>query len=388
MRILTFSSLYPNAEQPSHGIFVEQRLRQLLRYSPIETRVVAPVPWFPFQHSCFGKYGKFARIPDKENRHDIDVLHPRYLLLPKIGMNIAPWFMAAGLQRNLRKRGTPLDDFDLIDAHYFYPDGVAAAILAKALGKPLLITARGTDINLIPKYNIPRRWILWAANQAKALITVCQALKDELVSLGVSEKKITVLRNGVDLDFFCETERESNRKLLGLSRSTIMSVGHLVERKGHDLVIQSLLDVPETDLLIVGAGQELKALQHLTTRLGLDTRVRFIGEVSQADLKKYYSAADVLVLASSREGWPNVLLESMACGTPVVATNVWGSPEVVTKPEAGRLVEERTPACIAKSIKELLKNYPSRIDTRCYAEQFSWSETSQGQIELFREIIT
>ena len=190
MKILTFSTLYPNAARPGHGIFVETRLRHLLATGAVQSTVVAPVPWFPFSSSAFGEYAKHARAPREETRNGISVLHPRYPLVPKIGMTAAPALLAAAALPALRGLLVQGRDFDLIDAHYFYPDGVAAAWLGRRLGKPVVITARGTDLNLIPQYALPRRMIQWAAREAAAMITVCKALKDTLVELGVAPQRV------------------------------------------------------------------------------------------------------------------------------------------------------------------------------------------------------
>lgn len=386
MRILTFTTLYPNAVQPSHGIFVEQRLRRVRERSPIDMRVVAPVPWFPSAHQCFGRYATYAQIPSFEERHGVPIWHPRYPLLPTVGMTIAPWFLAAATLPVVRQRQSSDFDFDLLDAHYFYPDGVAAAWIAGRMRKPLVITARGTDINLIPRHALPRRMILWAARRAAAIVTVCQALKDALVDLGAEAKKIVVLRNGVDLELFKPVDRATARERLGLTRTTLLSVGLLIERKGHHLVIEALRELPDIELLIIGQGEEEIRLRELARRLGVMERVRFLGAIPQQELKHYYGAADALVLASSREGWANVLLESMACGTPVVASNVWGTPEVVQAPAAGVLMQERTAAGVARAVRELLADDMDRAATRAYAERFSWEATAEGQLTLFRRV--
>ena len=363
---------------------MENRLRHLLAEGEVTSKVVAPVPWFPLN---MGEYGVFARVPKVEMRHDIEILHPRYPLIPKVGMSLTPFFMAfavAPLVKNIIKQGY---DFDIIDAHYFYPDGVAAAILGKYLGKPVVITARGTDLNLIPKFALPKRMIQWAAGCAAGMITVCQALKEVLVDLGVEENRVTVLRNGVDLEMFrVPDSREQLRRELGLKRKTLLSVGHLIERKGHDLVIEALSDLPEIDLMIAGDGPEESNLRALVEQMGLANRVKFLGAITHEKLRDYYGAVDILVLASSREGWANVLLEAMACGTPVVATRVWGTPEVVATKEAGMLIEARTPNAIAKSVQRLIADYPDRALTRKYAEGFSWDETTKGQKKLFNKI--
>ena len=388
MKILTFSTLYPNAVRPVHGIFVETRLRFLVASGAVQSTVVAPVPWFPFENDFFGEYARHARAPREETRSGIRVLHPRYFLLPKVSMTTAPALLAAAALPVLRKVVAQGHDFDLIDAHCFYPDGVAAAWLGRRLGKPVVITARGTDLNLIPQYPLPRRMIQWAARESARMVTVCKALKDSLVALGVEPERVEVLRNGVDLQRFHPVDRAARRVELGLDRRTLLSVGVLLPRKGHDLVIAALPLLPDVSLLVAGEGPEEGNLKALARRLNVDQRVRFLGALPQARLRDYYGAADALVLASSREGWANVLLESMACGTPVVASDVWGTPEVVAAPEAGLLMEERTPEALARAVRRLFQDYPDHGATRRYAERFSWDDTTRGQLELFERILS
>ena len=388
IRTLLFSTLYPNSVRPSHGIFVETRLRHLLASGQVETRVVAPVPWFPFKHPRFGEYAKHAAVPVYEERNGIRVEHPRYLLLPKVGMNSAPASLARAGLKAARRLIADGYDFDLIDAHYFYPDGVAATMIGKALNKPVVITARGTDINLIPKYDRPRRMILQAAEDCAAMITVCAALKDAIVSLGGAPEKVTALRNGVDLELFHPEDRAQARAAFGMrDRVAVVSVGHLIERKGHHLVIEALAQIPDAELYIAGGGEEEARLRTLADQLGVTSRVHFLGAMPQAKLRTLYSAVDCLVLASSREGWANVLLEAMACGTPVVATNVWGTPEVVASSEAGVLMDERSAGGIVRGVAILRAALPTRSATRAYAEQFSWQPTTEGQLALFRRVL-
>ncbi len=387
MKIVTFTTLYPNAVKPGHGIFVETRLRQLVASGRVQARVVAPVPWFPLQHPRFGQYANFARVPQSEQRHGLQVQHPRYLQLPKVGMNVAPFLLA---QSGKKALGRMLDegyDFDLIDAHYFYPDGVAAAMLGKYFNKPVSITARGSDISLLPQYPVPRRLIRWAAARADGLVTVCRALKDELVQLGVDEQRIVPLRNGIDLHLFQPGDRAQQRAALGLDGYTLLCVGHLVPLKGQHLVIEALASLPDVTLLIAGDGVERKRLEQLAADLGVASRVRFLGAVPQPALPAIYGAADAMVLASSREGWANVLLEAMACGTPAIASRVWGTPEVVAAPQAGLLMQERSAAGVVQAVQALRAAAPERAATRRYAEQFSWDATTAGQLQLFDSIL-
>ena len=384
MKILTFTTLYPDSTRPAHGVFVENRLRHLVASGKIQSRVMAPVPWFPGRNGIWGSYSKYARVPAFEVWHGIEVEHPRYPLIPKIGMTSAPWLMAMALKKRVSRAIADGHEFDVIDAHFFYPDGVAAAMLGTSLGKPVVITARGTDINLFPEYFFPGRMIQWAARRAASIITVCQALKDRLIRLGIDENKITVLRNGVDLEMFQPgPDRISARCSLQAGEKMLLSVGGLIPLKGHDLIIRALTSLPGFRLLIAGEGPAQRQLEKLAASLGLTERVTFLGRVGHHELARFYGAADALVLASSREGWPNVLLEAMACGTPVIATNVGGIPEVITRPEAGILATERTSESIAAAIKELFSTYPDRTDTRRFAERFSWEETTAGLERLF-----
>ena len=387
MKILTFSTLYPHAARPSHGIFVETRLRHLLASGKVESKVVAPVPWFPSSNPLFGEYAVFAKTPQEERRYGIDVMHPRYVTVPKLGMSMAPFLLAAGAQSSVKsiiRRGY---DFELIDAHYFYPDGVAAAMMGQKLNVPVVITARGTDINLLPQFALPRRMILWAARRAAALVTVSAALKAALIQMGVDAGKVSVLRNGVDTRLFHPVDRASQRARLGLTGTVLLMVGNLVAPKGHDVVLRALREFSGACLLIIGEGPEERNLKRLASALGIPDRVRFLGAMPQERLTEYYGAADALVLASSREGWPNVLLEAMACGTPVVSTRVGGTPEIVAAPEAGVLIDERSAPGIVEALHRLFRNCPDRELTRRYAERFSWDETTRGQLQLFEGVL-
>lgn len=386
LRLLTFSTLFPNPGQPVHGVFVENRLRHLLASGEVAARVVAPVPWFPLASPRFGRYAAYARVPPVERRDGLDIHHPRFPVLPRIGMTAAPALMWAAMRGPVR-RLLAAGDFDLIDAHYFYPDGVAAALLGRELGKPVVITGRGTDLSLIPDHPLARRQILWAAGRAAGLVTVCRALAERLVELGVPRQRIDVLRNGVDLALFSPGERGEARAALGFERPTLLSVGQLIPRKGHDLVIAALVHLPGVDLAIAGEGPERPALEALAGLLGVAERVRFLGQLPHRDLPRAYRAADLLVLASSREGWANVLLEAMACGTPVAATDVWGTSEVVTSAAAGLLIGERDPAAVAAAVRRLLDQPPRREDTRAHAERFGWQATTDGQLALFGRVV-
>ena len=385
MRFVTISTLYPSSVDPKHGIFVETRLRKYLEnYPDSKVKVIAPVPWFPFKGERFGEYGRYAHVPKVESWNGLEVHHPRYWVIPKIGMLLTPIFLAISIALCLRK---VLKGFspNFIDGHYFYPDGVAISWVASWFKLPFYLTARGTDLNLIPEYPLPRKMIQKAAKRTTHSITVCEALRTVLIDMGEPGDQVSTLRNGVDLKLFSQpSEREALREKLGVSGKVLISVGHLVERKGHYLVIDAMAKLPnEFNLLIAGEGADLGRLQEQVKQKGLEQRVRFLGALRQKELAKYYGVADALILASSREGWANVLLESMACGTPVVATEIWGTPEIVQSKEAGVLVK-RTADSIAEGVSTLFTALPVRQETRSYAEQFSWDETVHRMHALFQ----
>ena len=388
LRLLTFSTLFPHAARPNHGIFVENRLRHLLASHRATSTVLAPVPWFPSQSNRFGDWALNARAPATETRHGIAILHPRYPVVPKLGMSAAPWLLYRSMVPQVARLLAEGHRFDAIDAHYVYPDGVAGTWLGRRFGLPVVMTARGTDVNLIPRYRLPRRLIKGAIRQASAIIAVSDALKHALVALGAPHEKVTVLRNGVETDLFRPpVNRSTARALLGLRGPTLISVGALIERKGHHRTIEAMRQLPGFELMIAGEGPERERLSALIARYGLENRVRLLGPRPHRMLPDLYGAADASILASSREGWANVLLESMACGTPVAAADIWGNPEVVRSPAAGVIYQPNTPDGIAAGVRRLFSSLPDRAATRAYAEPFSWDETTAGQLALFRRVI-
>jgi glycosyltransferase involved in cell wall biosynthesis len=229
--------------------------------------------------------------------------------------------------------------------------------------------------------------ILRAASQAAAVITVSAGLRDALAALGADANRITVLRNGVDLELFRPVTQSEARVAFGVTGHVLVSVGALIPRKGHDRTIGALALLPGWTLLIAGEGPERARLKALADDLGLSGRVRLLGSLPHAELPSLYSAADLSVLASSREGWANVLLESMACGTAVVASPIPGNTDVVSAPEAGFVTIENTADAIAASVRDWERAPIPRAATRAYAERFGWDETSEGQIRLYRALI-
>ena len=386
-RLLTFTTLYPNSASPTQGVFVENRLRHLLATNAVTSLVLAPVPYFPSANPIFGAWSHHAAAPRSEQRSGIGILHPRYLSIPRVGMAVSPFLLYAAARQALAALIRHGNRFDLIDAHYLYPDGVAATWLGHHFGLPVVLTARGSDVTQWPDYAIPRRLICRACARADAIITVSAGLRDGLSRLGVAAERITVLRNGVDLEAFAPRDRAAARASLGLDGPTLLSVGGLIARKGHDLTIAALAELPGWRLLIAGEGPARGSLLALAGRLGVGDRVRLLGTWPHDELATLYSAADMSVLSSAREGFANVLLESMACGTPVVASPIPGNDEAVQTHEAGLIASTRTPGAIADAVRTLHAKPPGRDATRAYAAGFGWDHVSRGQLELFNRVL-
>jgi teichuronic acid biosynthesis glycosyltransferase TuaC len=386
MKVLVLSSLYPNDVQRRHGIFIEHRIAHTVAPGD-EFRVVAPVPWFPSANPRWGAYADYARAPRQAERRGLEIVHPRYPVIPKVGMSAAPWLMAAALARPIARARRDFD-FDVIDSYYLYPDGVAAGLLARWFDRPFVMSALGTDVSLIPQWRAERAMILDAVKRSGATTAVCRALVDELVALGADADKLHVVEHGVDLDLFRPpVDRAATRAALDLTGPTVLSVGHLIDRKGHDFAIRAVAELPAVTLLIAGDGPREGMLRDLASSLGIGTRVRFLGHVDQHQLPALYGAADVTASCSDREGIANVLLESLACGTPLVATPVWGSPEVVRVPEAGLLVADRSVEAIRTGLADLLANLPDRAATRRYGERYNWAETGRQHRALLAQAI-
>lgn len=376
MKLLVFTTLYPNAAQPHHGLFVEKRLLELIRRYPCDVRVVAPVPWFP-RWLGGGRYAAFARVPRREMRSGVEISHPRYLVVPKLTWRFAPLMLAVGALRTVRGLRRQGFAFDVIDAHFVFPDGVAAQMLGALCAVPVCITARGSDINDSPRYWLPRRMIRWAMTRAKTLIAVSGELAAKIRALTDTPPVVHVLPNGVDRGRFFPCPEPALRERLGATGPIVLSVGNLRELKGHDILIRAVATLPGVSLIIIGTGEEETNLNRLIEQLGVADRVRLLGTVDNAELPAYYNAADVFALASSSEGCPNVVLEAIACGTPVVATAVGAIPELVPSSCLRLLVQERTPTAFAEALRACLDDPPAAAELHMKAETFGWDTTCE-----------
>ena len=361
MRILTFTSLFPNSQDPTHGIFIYQRASHLASRSGNEVRAVSPVPYFP-RWLKIKRWPAASALPSEETMNSIRVWHPRYPLVPKLSMPVHALAMFLGSLRTVKKLHQTAQ-IDCIDAHFVYPDGMAAVLLGKVLDIPVIVSARGTDINVYPDFHLIRPMIRWTLRHAAGIIAVSESLREKMVALGIPKERIHLVPNGVDPAAFRQISQvEACRRLnLGDIGPLLVSVGSLIPSKGHQILIEAVKSlaerVPGLQLYILGEGSYRPELEKLVKSLGLEKQVFLPGKRPNVELPLWFSAAAMSCLASSREGWPNVVSESLACGTPVVATRAGGIPEIVHSPALGILVERSCDAFAAGLAEALAKDW-------------------------------
>lgn len=385
--MLLFSSVFPNTAQPHHGVFVRERMRGLMsgvEPSEAEVQVVAPTPWFPFVSGL--RPGFRPVVPREEVQDGIRVLHPRYLSVPGILKCLDGAFLFLSTLPTLIRLRKAFP-FEAIDAHFIYPEGLAAVLHGRVFRVPVLITLRGM-LPLLVRYRLRRPQLRFALRRAARLIAVSGSLKEDAVREGVAPSRVRVIENGIDPALFAPMDRLEARRSLGLPEDgpLLVSVGTLAPRKGFHLVMEAMAGLrPDLRFAIVGgAGAEgamEPELRSLAARLGLQDRVIFAGPRGRRELAAWYNAADLFVLASAHEGCPNVVLEALACGTPVVATPVGNVPELI---EGVGIVAERQLTALASAISEALSREWDRDAVHASIGSRTWEAVGREVMEEIR----
>ena len=389
--LLVYSSLFPSPVQPNAGVFVRERMFRVGAHLPIV--VVAPTPWFPFQSVLRMFKPHFRPMPPAHQQQDgVDVWYPRYFSIPGVFKQWDGVFMALStyaMVKRLRQAGRA----DIIDAHFAYPDGYAATLLGRWLKVPVAITLRGTEARhaRTPALVGPLKKAL---QRATRLIAVSSELKRVALELGADPARTLVVGNGVDISKFQPHPKDQARAKLGIAPTAqvLISVGGLVERKGFHRVIPLLPELlktyPDLVYLIVGGasaeGANRAELEKMVAELGLGPHVRFLGPKPHDALAEVLSAADVFVLATRAEGWANVFLEAMACGLPVVTTDVGGNREVVCRSELGEVVPFGDAQALSKALQAALRAQWNAARIRQYAQENAWPHRVQVLLDVFR----
>jgi teichuronic acid biosynthesis glycosyltransferase TuaC len=390
-KLLVFSSLFPSHKRPNAGVFIRERMFRVAQQIPVI--VVSPVPWFPFQGILRYWRPHFRPQPNSyEEQQGIQVYFPRFLSIPGLLKSCDGFFMALGSLSTLIKLRK---QFNIIDAHFAYPDGYAVTLLGKWLKIPVTITLRGTEV---PLSKMPGRKtrLLIALKNATRVFSVSDSLKRHVVSLGADGNKIRVIGNGIDVVKFYPLAKSDARAELNIPENAkvLVSVGALVDRKGFHRVIEVLpalaAKYPELIYLIVGGdspeGNIRERLEHQVKTLKLEDNVRFMGAYPSEQLKVPLSAADLFVLATANEGWANVFLEAMACGLPVVTTEVGGNKEVVNDPSLGTVVPFGDSEALLLALLQGLETAWDRPLMIQYARENSWDSRVKILVEEFQRI--
>jgi teichuronic acid biosynthesis glycosyltransferase TuaC len=375
LRVLTLATLFPDAQRPNFGIFVERQTLGLAALEGVEVEVVSPLGLPPWPLRLHPHYRDRARLPLRESWKGLTVHRPRFRHLPRIGDIGAGRAMAAALLPRLREIAA-----DVIDAEFFWPDGVAAMHLAAALGIPFSIKARGSDIAYWGQRDGIGEQMRLAAVAADGLLAVSEGLKRQMVGLGMPEAKIRVHHTGVDLDRFQPRDRTEAKAALGIEGPLIATVGALIPLKGQRLALAALVEVPGATLMLIGDGPDRAALEAEARRLGIADRTVFMGNRPHDELPGLVAAADLMLLPSEREGLANAWVEALACGTPIVIPDVGGARELLDGHAAGRLVA-REPRAIAEAVAAILASPPDGASVRAAAERFSWERNARELAE-------
>ncbi len=373
LRVLSIATLFPDTARPNFGLFVEKSLRALAAEPGIDLTIVAPVGLPPFPLSLHKRYRALRDLPRSERRNGLTVLRPRFTLIPRIGARFNPARIAKAVLSAVRGQS-----FDVVDAQFFYPDGPAAMRVSAKLHLPFSVKARGADISHFGHDPATAPQLLAAAGRATGLLAVSAAMRRDMAEIGIDPARVMVHYTGIDSTRFSPGDRTGARAALGMNDApAILTVGALIARKGQALVIEALPALSDVHYWLAGAGEEEGRYRALARKLGVETRVHFMGPVANADLPRLYRAADAVVMPSASEGLANAWVEALACGTPIVISDAGGAAELVTSSVAGRIVA-RTPDAIAEAVRAILANPPSPVDVAAsLGGRFDWDRNGR-----------
>jgi glycosyltransferase involved in cell wall biosynthesis len=362
MRLLFLSNIFPNPYQPTRGIFNLALVRALA--AEHEVRVVCPISWTD-EWVGRSKRGTLLGPTRVENVEGVEVSFPRYLFTPKIFRRLYGSFMWQSVRGTVDRL---IESFrpDGVIGYWAHPDGEAAVRAARLAGVPAVVMVGGTDVLLFTRTPARRRCIRNVLTRADAVVTVSRHLREKVLELGVEAAKAHVVERGVDTSLFRPGDRQEARRHIGVAPEGRVAVwvGRMHPVKGLDVLLDACAmlrsqrgDAPlPFSLYLVGDGPLRQSLEQAVTARGLTGVVHFAGQKTPSELPEWYRAADVTVLPSRSEGIPNVLRESLACGTPFVASDVGGVPELAASGAANRLVPAGDASALARAIRASLEH--------------------------------
>lgn len=387
-RILGLSYLFPNRSNPNYGIFVLNRLKAVSHYCDI--RVVAPIPWFPFMER-FARYKGLSRVPKKETIKGIQVQYPKFPVIPRYmkWLDSITLFLAT-VPFVCKMRG----QFDLIDVHWVYPDILAGFIYAKIYQKPILVTVRGLEALHLNEKSFRKKIIDFLLPRVDRVITLSDELSEFAACIGVERCKVTTILNGVDTSQFRRLDQTACRKLLGLpkDKKIVVCVGSLLLSKGYDELLEIMPNLSrefDIELYIIGGigqeGDDSLVLKEMVGRLQLED-VHFTGGKPHEQLPYWYNAADVFCHASRSEGCPNVIMEALACGTPVVVRDVGAVRDIVDTETKGVIFGSRRHLDLETALRRVLTKAWDRKLIESLMQNFTWEACAKQVLSVYRQV--
>jgi lipopolysaccharide exporter len=390
-RVLSLSTEFPNPSEPGKGLFVRSRLEAIASRACLF--VVAPVASLDYANPQRHLFAAL-RIPRERKEGQLQVLHPRWLYPPYGGWTNAFFLFARLLPVLARLRAR--HSFDLIDAHFAHPEGIAAVLLGRILGRPVLVTLRGSELRYHHQ-RLKHFWMSWALRRAARVIAVSEGLRELAIDLGVDPRRVKTVPNGINADIFFRRDRLECRSChrIAPAERIILSAGDLAELKGHHRVIAAVKNLNDRGvrarLLIAGgvgrSGRYAETLRQQVSANGLGDQVAFLGEVTQETLAELMSAADVFCLASSTEGWPNVVNEALACGTPVVATDVGAVRQMIVSNSYGSVVPVHDGEALADALCAALTGQWDHAAISALGRSRSWNQVAEEVLEQMRAVV-
>lgn len=393
LNILFISSQFPNSAEPNKGIFSLQIVREMSTFEDI--RVISPVPStgiFKFL-GPFKKHKADLSIPLREVINNITIHHPSYNAIPKMGFlhHATMYNMLLPVIEGLHDEWR----IDAVNCHWIFPDGVAVQKICERLNIPLMLTALGTDLNLYMNFRFRRHVIKKALVRADRVSVLSKPMYEKCIELGISPERLAIIPNGVDLEKFVILERTLSRKKLRLPEDgkIILFIGSLVPVKGVESLLRAFALLSERDteasrkLYIVGTGYLDNHLKKLSVDLGIGSNTEFVGPVEHSRLNDWMNAADCLCLPSLSEGHPNVMMEAIACGTPVVATSVGSIPDFVNS-STGYLTTPMDHIDMSSKLRDCLIADPDRGKIRDAVKNHSWRDCAKKYISEIAQMLT
>lgn len=377
MKIVVITNLYPNSMEPNKGTFIKSQVDCLAKICSV--KVIAPLPFYK-RGLWFKDNDPRHNHVDKENIEGIEVYHPRYFYTPKIGRcfyGLFFFFSIYSLLKKIEKSFKP----DSYLNYWAYPDGFATVLAAKVFNKKVIVSSRGCDVNHLTKNFLLNYQIKWALNNSDLNHTVSDNMRDFLVNLGIPGDKLLTIPNGIDKERFRPMDMNEARRLLGFrtKKKAILYLGRLSEEKNVEMLIRAFAQLENNQyiLILVGDGSIKKRLMRVADSLGVAENVVFKEECSHSDVPLWMNAADLFCLPSKREGWPNALMEAIACGKPVVASRVGGVEEIVYDEKFGFLFEPNNIDSLRENIvKALQKKWDPQVI--CSNKKLrSWDKVSE-----------